>query len=207
MSDQRVRDIIDAYDRYADQRDQAGLSERKRTHVMEATRLFRRENAVTVLEIGSGPGNAAQVFKENGFVVECVDISPRMIQLVKARGIEGQVLDCRNLGRLGKHYDAVFSVNCLLHVPSSELADVLHSIRAIMRPDGIFVLGLWGGEDFEGVMEEDRYEPKRFFVFYSQRTLLAALAQCFQIEEYRRAGFGNGGFFHKVVLRAAGAAE
>ena len=33
-------------------------------------------------------------------------------------------------------------------------------------------LGLWGRENFEGILEQDTYEPKRFFSFWEPETLL-----------------------------------
>lgn len=194
-------DLIRAYNRYAEERDEAGLDKRKRAHVMEAIRLFRENKAKSILEIGSGPGNAAQLFFDEGFEIECADLSPKMIELVREKGITGHVADCRDIERIGKTYDGVFSVNCLLHIPKAEFVDVLTSIRNVMTAGGIFVLGLWGGDDTEGVWENDRYQPPRFFVLYRQHTLLTLLMQVFQLEEYMRIPFGDGQVFHKAVLR------
>ena len=194
-------DLICAYERFAEERDQIGLDDRKRTHVQEAIRVFNENGAKSILEIGSGPGNAAKLFFDAGFEIECVDFSPKMISLVKEKGIAGHVMDCRDTERIGKTFDGVFSVNCLVHIPKTEIIAVLQSIRNTMNAGGLFVLGLWGGQDFEGVWEKDKYEPARFFMLYSQRTLLSILTRVFQVEEYRRIPFGEDQFFHKVVLR------
>ena len=196
-----MNDLIRAYDRYAEERDQIGLDDRKRLHVQEANRVFNENGAKSILEVGSGPGNAAKLFLDEGFEIECVDFSPKMIDLVKGKGIVGHLLDCRDVERIGRAFDGVFSVNCLLHIPRAELIHVLQSIRNVMNIGGLFVLGLWGGQDFEGVLENNRYEPARFFVLHSQHTLLDILPRVFQIEEYRRTPFGEGQFFHKAVLR------
>ena len=77
-----MSNLIRSYDRYAEERDQIGLDNRKRSHVQEAIRVFSDNDVKSIL---------------------------------------------------------------------------------IICADGLFVLGLWGGEDFEGVWENDRYEPARFF--------------------------------------------
>ena len=201
MAEFDLEKIVQAYNVHAVERDERGLSERKITHIQEAMAAFEAAGVTSVLEIGSGPGNAAEVFQHNGFSIECVDVSPKMIELVQSRGIPGRVLDCRELSSLEKTYDAVFSVNSLLHVPSAEFPAVLVSIHGILADNGLFALGLWGGKDQEGVMEDDLYEPKRYFVFYSQPTLLHHLSEHFWIEEYKRQRFGRGQHFHKVMLR------
>ena len=196
-----LADIVRAYDNNATERDRAGLNERQRKHVEEAITLFRSEDVCSILEIGSGPGVTAEIFKDNGFEIDCIDTSPAMVSLVQSKGLDGKVMDCRDLGSLANIYDAVFSVNCLLHIPSNEFRQTLLSIREVIRTGGLFVLGLWGGDDFEGIWEEDRYEPKRYFTFYSQRTLLTHLFEVSQIDMYERVEFDDGGFFHKAVVR------
>ena len=57
-----MNDLIRAYDRYAEERDQIGLDDRKRLHVQEANRVFNENGAKSILEVGSGPGNAAKLF-------------------------------------------------------------------------------------------------------------------------------------------------
>jgi SAM-dependent methyltransferase len=51
-------------------------------------------------------------------------------------------------------FDAVYAVNCLLHVPNTDLPDVLSAIRALLRPTGLFFLGVYGGAQEEGIAEQ-----------------------------------------------------
>ena len=145
MSDYSVNDIIKTYDAYADERDHAGLKPENARNVDEAMALFRKRGVKSILEIGSGPGNAAEVFHAAKFDIECTDLSPRMIELVTDKGIPGRVLDCREIASIGRVYDAAFSINALLHIPNAELPSVLQSISDVLVEKGLFVLGLWGG--------------------------------------------------------------
>jgi hypothetical protein len=40
-----------------------------------------------------------------------------------------------------------------------------------LRPGGLFYYGVYGGRAFEGVWPEDRHDPPRYFVFYSDDEL------------------------------------
>jgi hypothetical protein len=93
----------------------------------------------------------------------------------------------------------------LLHVPKADLPNVLERIRAQLVPGGLFYLGVYGGNDFEGVRLDDRHEPKRFFAFYRDRDLLTRLMTHFEpvyfrqvaVSEERAAEF----HFQSVVLQ------
>ena len=50
----------------------------------------------------------------------------------------------------------------------------------------MFFLGLYGGFNREGVWEEDTYEPKRFFSFYTDEQLLAAVGGFFDVASFDR---------------------
>ena len=79
------------------------------------------------------------------------------------------------------HFDGLFAQNCLLHVPKRDLTRVLQAIRRVVRPGGLLFLSVYGGQDFEGVWEDDGYEPKRFYAFYKDDELRSILERYFQI--------------------------
>ncbi len=54
-----------------------------------------------------------------------------------------------------------------------ELRGVLARVSRIVKPDGLFYVGLYGGREFEGAWDEDYYEPKRFFCHYLDGDLCA----------------------------------
>jgi SAM-dependent methyltransferase len=192
---------VSSYNNHARERDSYPLEGKKLAHVSAAIEVLKKENKKSILEIGPGPGKAALMFKNAGFDIECVDNSAEMIKLVKEKGIEARLLDCYELGKTHQQYNAVYSINCLLHMPSKDLPQILRSINGVLRDNGLFFLGLWAGDDFEGILQNDRYKPKRFFVFYSQKTLLAMITQVFRIDEYRFVPFNDESSFHNLLLR------
>ncbi|WP_152392705.1 class I SAM-dependent methyltransferase [Paenibacillus guangzhouensis] len=132
---------------------------------------LRSSNKKTLLEIGAATGIDSLYFKEHGIDVISIDLSNEMISYCKAKGLEAYVMDFYNLDFANNTFDAVYALNCLLHVPKHEIEDVLLGIRRIMKPDALFYMGLYGGIDSEGVWEDDWCEPKRFFASYSDRSI------------------------------------
>ena len=39
----------------------------------------------------------------------------------------------------------------------------LENVCTVLKPAGLFYLGMYGGYDFEGIWDKDIYTPKRFF--------------------------------------------
>ena len=91
------------------------------------------------------------------------------------------VMDACSLPIPDSSYDAVFSMNCLLHVPKSEFALAINEISRVLKPAGLFYLGIYGGNDIEEIYQQDTYEPPRFFSFWSDAALQDFLALVFKM--------------------------
>ena len=91
------------------------------------------------------------------------DLSPAMVGFCRQKGLEAHVMDFLHLDFPAGAFDAVYALNCLLHVPNADLPEVLAAIRAVLRPGGWLYLGIYGGNGHEGPTRNDRHEPARFF--------------------------------------------
>lgn len=86
-----------------------------------------------VLEVGCGPGElAARIQNELGADVVAVDISPRMVELARGRGVDARVGDVMELPFATGEFDCAVAAWMLYHVPDpdralAELARVLTS--------------------------------------------------------------------------------
>jgi SAM-dependent methyltransferase len=84
-----------------------------------------------VLEVGGGPGELSErMLKELGVTVTFVDISPRMVELARARGVDARVGDVQDLPFSDGSFDTAVAAWMLYHVPDidrgiSELARIL----------------------------------------------------------------------------------
>jgi SAM-dependent methyltransferase len=143
--------------------------------------LLQARKARTLLEVGAGTGQDAAFFASHGIDVLATDLTPENVEACMQKGLQARVMDACDLQLPDASYAAVYSVNCLLHLPKAEFPMALAEIRRVLRPNGLFFLGLWGGRDSEEVFEEDTYKPKRLFSFWSDETLKKAISTRFNI--------------------------
>ncbi len=145
---------------------------------------LRKEHLESLLEIGAGVGRDARFFQNHERRVTCIDVSPGMVACCRRKGLDAAVMDVTDLAYSDQSFDAVYSVNCLLHLAKWELPTALREIRRVLRPGGLFYYGTWGGFDHEGVHEEDHLTPPRFFSFHEDTHLQRAVGRFFEIVEF-----------------------
>jgi len=160
-------DLRAAYDAGAD--DRAGMDDApwKRAERDRFAAHLREAGAKSLLEIGAGHGVSGRAFADAGFAVTCTDLSSALVAHCRANGLDARVMDFAHLDFPDAAFDAVFGMNCLLHVPKAELPGVLDGIARVLAPGGLLYWGQYGGEDSEGVWDGDAYEPKRYFSFFT----------------------------------------
>jgi SAM-dependent methyltransferase len=91
-----------------------------------------------VLEVGGGPGELSERMQhELGASVRLVDISPRMVELARKRGIDAQVGDVQGLPFADGEFDTVVAAWMLYHVPNIDLG--LAEIARVLRPGGALI--------------------------------------------------------------------
>jgi SAM-dependent methyltransferase len=154
-------------------------------------RRLQQEKCRTLLEIGAGTGQDSLYFAAGGLEVTATDLSPDMVAACRAKGLRAVVMDIGAPAFPAGSFDAVHAMNCLLHVPNAELPRALAVIQRLLRPGGLFFLGVYGGASEEGPLPGDNHVPPRFF---SRRTDA-------QIQDFAR-GFFEIVDFHVVSLRA-----
>lgn len=129
---------------------------------------LRAEGKTRLLEIGAGTGQDSVYFAETGLDVVATDLTPEMVAFCREKGLDARVMDALNLDLPDASFDAVWSINCLLHVPNADMPDALAEIARVMHPEGLFFLGVYGGDGrTEGVDANDWHDPPRFFSFRS----------------------------------------
>ena len=166
MYDEVINSLRQAYDRSAEEREAGGLPDWKIAERAAFLALLKAEGKRTLLEIGGGPGHFAAFFRDAGLDVVMTDLSPAMVRLAQAKGLDAWVMDFLSLDFTPASFDAVFALNCLLHVPSADLPRVLSAVHGLLRPGGLFFYGVYGGYAFEGTWPDDEHEPRRYFTFY-----------------------------------------
>lgn len=204
MSDEFLLDRLrTAYDGAAAQRNAASVEPWKAAERDGFLARLRAEGVRTLLEIGSGPGMHGAWFRDQGLRVVCTDLSPEHVRLCREKGLDAHEAAFADLGAaLGeRRFDAVFALNCLLHVPRTDLLATLNEVHTVVRPGGLVYWGQYGGEDWEGIQEHDQYEPKRFFAYLAESTMRQfAGAAGFSVEHFGRVPVDREGRFEFLAL-------
>jgi len=209
MIDMNVRydEVLDplrqAYDTRAAWRD--GLT--KEPWKLAERQAFRDRLApgARLLEVGAGTGQDSMFFQQEGFAVVAADLSPVMVEHCRAKGIEAHVRDFLHLDFPDASFDAVFAMNCLLHVPNRDLPAVMAVIRAVLRRGGLFFVGVYSAE---GPIDDDQHVPPRFFSWRTDEQLLGfAAAARFDVVDFHPVDTGGGYRFQSLTLRRPAATE
>lgn len=185
MDDHLKEQLRQAYNMRAAERDARRIADWRSELRANFADMLLHEGKHTLLELGAGTGVDGRYFLERGIDVLCTDLSPENIRYCQGKGLNARVMDYTQFDLPPASYDAVYAMNSLLHLPKRDLPGVLQSIRAVLKDEGLFFMGVYGGMESEEVWELDQYEPKRFFAFYTDHQLKEVLATSFHIEDFR----------------------
>jgi SAM-dependent methyltransferase len=199
--DQVLIDLRVAYDRGAARRDALTKPEWKVAERQSFLDRLIESGAARLIEVGAGSGQDSAFFAAAGLDVVATDLSPAMVELCRAKGLQAQVVDVLSLDFPPASFDAIYTTNCLLHVPDSSLPRVLARLAALLAPGGLMYLGVWGGEDREGEIAEDDHEPKRFFAFRTDEQLQEYAARDFEILDFHTVQTENDYHYQSLTLR------
>ncbi|MGI9610176.1 MAG: class I SAM-dependent methyltransferase [Acidimicrobiia bacterium] len=180
---ERFREALaTTYDNHASERDERGEAD-WRWPLAEAF-LARLAVGARLLEIGAGTGFTARWFADAGLRVVATDLSPAQVERCRAKDLEAHVRDMYHLDFPAGSFDAVWAMNCLLHVPNDDLHDVLSGIHDVLVRGGLFQLGLWGGVEEEGIYENDFYLPPRFFSLRTDDDIQRRVSEVFEVVSF-----------------------
>ena len=109
-----------------------------------------------VLDAGCGSGRDSKAFIMQGYSVVAIDASREMC--LRASELLGQEVWQMRFDEMSfeDEFDGVWACASLLHVPVTEMADVLRKIKHGLRPAGIFYASFKYGEG-ETVKDERKF--------------------------------------------------
>ena len=145
-----------------------------------------------ILDFGCGVGDSAAAMLAAGHEVRCQDASPEMAAMAHDLfGLDVEVVSFDQL-ELAAAFDAVWASFSLLHIPKSELPDILARLHRALSPGGLLYIGLKKGTG------EQRDQFGRFYAYYMEDELTAHL---------RSAGLNPVDTVHDDVVGMSGAVE
>ncbi len=118
-----------------------------------------------VLDLGCGPGKAAAIMAEHGFVVTATDAVPEMVALAaKGPGVTAYEASFDDLDAL-ESYNGIWANFSLLHAKRADMHRHLDAICRALRPAGWFHIGTKLGQG------EARDRIGRRYTYYEQDEL------------------------------------
>ncbi|MDX1358057.1 MAG: family 78 glycoside hydrolase catalytic domain, partial [Clostridia bacterium] len=160
----RIGELRKYYDKYADNRELTVKDNWKIQLRKKVADAFMKAGVASVLEIGCGTGQDSRFFMDNGFIVKAIDLSRKHVEYCHAKGIDARVMDMHNMQFDEGEFDAVYAMNCLLHVPFDEMPEVLSGIKKVLKTNGIVFIGNYAGNT-EGRRRFSNQDVGRFFSF------------------------------------------
>jgi SAM-dependent methyltransferase len=196
-----LEQLRQAYDTGAAARDQRPKSAWKLAERSAFCDRLARRGALSLLEIGAGTGQDSRYFQEQGFDVVATDLTPAMVTACRAKGIDARVMDVLAMDFPAASFDAVYSMNCLLHVPNADLPAALAAIGDVLRPGGLFFLGVYGGDGSEGIADWDDHDPPRFFSMRTDEQIRRYATDVFDLVDFHTLDVDGGFRFQSLTLR------
>ncbi len=191
----------EAYDKYAEKFDQK-FGEHFEFWVKKEADLFLENlEGMKIVDLGSGPGNHAAYFKENGCDVLCVDLSEGMIDKCRQKGLKAQVMDIESLNLPEKSFDGVWAYASLLHVTREKIPQVIKKISKMLKPGGLLGVAVKEGTK-EGFEANEKYPgTERWFTYFTDEEMKQLFSAGFKLIHSSKTNVKNKYVFLNYFFR------
>ena len=94
-----------------------------------------------VLDLGCGRGELLLMLRDAGVDAVGVEADPALVQAARRRGLEVIEGDCAEVlgDQQSSHWGAVTAIHLMEHLEAAVALSLLHEVRRILRPGGIFL--------------------------------------------------------------------
>ena len=149
-----------------------------------------------VLELACGPGNITKYLlnKRPDFKILGTDLAPNMLALARINNphAEFQLMDCRDIARLNKQFDAIMCGFCLPYLSKEETQTLIRDASLLLKPNSVLYIS---------TMEDDysKSGPKKgstgdeIYIHYHEATYLTDFLtkNGFTVLDLQRKDFPN----------------
>ena len=132
LDDDFKANLVLSYDNDAEARDGRLLPDERNRLREQFVELLASEGRTRLIEFGAGAGQDAVELMTAGLNVVAMDLSPENVEKCRARGIDAHVGDFYSLDLPDGGYEAGWAMSTLLHVPDSDLDQVLAEIIRVL---------------------------------------------------------------------------
>ena len=147
-----------------------------------------------ILELACGPGNITRYLLEKrpDFNILGTDLSPNMLVLAQKNNPNTafQLLDCRDLARLNKKYDAIMCGFGLPYLSKKEAVKLIEDASMLLAPCGVFYLSTMEDDYSKSGFKRGSAGDEMYIHYHEADYLLEALKRSdFEIIDLKRQDF------------------
>lgn len=128
------------------------------------------ENA-KIFEIGCGPGNITKYLlnKRPDFIIDAIDISPKMIELAILNNPTAnfKVMDGREIDKVKTKYDAVVCGFCVPYLSDSDSSKLIKDCSNMLNNNGIIYLSFVEGDYEKSGYQAGSSGHRTYFYYHS----------------------------------------
>jgi len=139
---------------------------------------IKTKNAA-VLELACGPGNISKYLlnKRSDFKLLGLDLAPNMIELAKENNpsAEFKVMDCRDILKLNKTYDALMCGFCLPYLSEEEAAQLIKDASLLLNPASVIYVSTMEDDYAKSGFKKGSKGDEIFMHFYREDFLTKTL--------------------------------
>lgn len=134
-----------------------------------------------VLELACGPGNITKYLlnKRPDFKLLGLDLAPNMIDLAKENNptAEFKVMDCRDILKLNKKFDAVMCGFCLPYLSKEEVAQLIKDAYLLLNPSGVIYISTMEDDYAKSGLKKGSKGDEIFIHYYQEEFLSNTLVE------------------------------
>ena len=158
------------------------------------------ERSHTVLEVGCGPGKDAREFVAAGHSYVGLDLSVVHAGYTRDAGAPALQASLMALPVADDAVDAAWTMSTYMHVPSGAIEAAVAELCRVGRPGGLVGIGTWGGTGVEAHLDDDIFDPPRFFALRHHEAMRAHYCSHGQIEHEEILPPGSDGWEYLFVI-------
>ncbi|MBS0030614.1 class I SAM-dependent methyltransferase [Chitinophaga sp. 22321] len=133
-----------------------------------------------ILEIACGPGNITKYLLEKrpDFQLLGIDLSPNMLRLAALNNPAAafRLMDAKDIGSIGKMYDAIMCGFCLPYLSKEELNKLIADACSILTANGIFYMSTMEDHYSKSGLQQTAAGNQLYMYYYEAADLTAMLA-------------------------------
>lgn len=134
-----------------------------------------------ILELACGPGNITKYLldKRADFKILGTDLAPNMVALAKINNptAEFKVMDCREINKLEKKYDAIMCGFCLPYLSKEEAIKLIADASQLLKPCGVMYISTMEDDYAKSAFKKGSTGEEIFMHYHQADYLTQALKE------------------------------